>query len=123
MHGNVAEWVLDEFIDDYYSQFKSGVADDPLACPTKIFPHVVRGGSWEADPEECRSAARAGSDPVVASPGPADSQEHLVSHGRPACRVPHHPPAGRADRGGEGRQVGQDGAQDRPQTRPVVASG
>ena len=63
MHGNVAEWVLDEFIEDYYGRFASGVADSPLACPTKIFPHVVRGGSWEADPVDCRSAARAGSDP------------------------------------------------------------
>ena len=63
MHGNVAEWVLDEFIEDYYSQFKSGVADDPLAIPTKLFPHVVRGGSWDVDPVDCRSAARAGSDP------------------------------------------------------------
>jgi formylglycine-generating enzyme required for sulfatase activity len=63
MHGNVAEWVLDEFITDYYSQFKGGVADNPLATPTKIFPTVVRGGSWDGDPEQCRSAARAGSDP------------------------------------------------------------
>ncbi len=63
MHGNVAEWVLDEFVADGYSRFKSGVADNPLITPTKIFPQVVRGGSWEADPAECRSAARAGSDP------------------------------------------------------------
>lgn len=62
MHGNVAEWVLDEFVEDYYSQFKGKVTENPLACPTKLFPHVVRGGSWQADPAECRSAARAGSD-------------------------------------------------------------
>jgi formylglycine-generating enzyme required for sulfatase activity len=63
MHGNVAEWVLDELIPDYYGKFKTGVADNPLAIATKIFPTVVRGGSWMADPEQCRSAARAGSDP------------------------------------------------------------
>ncbi len=62
MHGNVAEWVLDEFVTDFYGQSK-GVADNPLAIPTKLFPHVVRGGSWEDDPEACRSAARAGSSP------------------------------------------------------------
>ena len=46
------------------AQFKGKVTDNPLACPTKLFPHVVRGGSWQADPAECRSAARAGSDPA-----------------------------------------------------------
>jgi formylglycine-generating enzyme required for sulfatase activity len=63
MHGNVAEWVLDEFVQDGYSRFQDGVADNPLITPTKLFPQVVRGGSWEADPADCRSAARAGSDP------------------------------------------------------------
>jgi formylglycine-generating enzyme required for sulfatase activity len=62
MHGNVAEYVLDELISDYYGTFK-GVADNPLATPTKLFPTVVRGGSFMADPAQCRSAARAGSDP------------------------------------------------------------
>ena len=63
MHGNVAEWVLDQFIPDYYSQFEGKVADNPLAIPTTLFPRVVRGGSWDQDPEECRSASRAGSTP------------------------------------------------------------
>jgi formylglycine-generating enzyme required for sulfatase activity len=63
MHGNVAEWVLDEFTTDFYGKFAGKVADNPLACPTKIFPRVVRGGSWDSDPEELRSAARAISDP------------------------------------------------------------
>lgn len=63
MHGNVAEWVLDEFDPDFYAQFEGKVADNPLACPTKLFPRVVRGGSWDAFPEECRSAARGYSDP------------------------------------------------------------
>ncbi len=63
MHGNVAEWVLDEFVTDFYGQSAGKVADNPLAIPTKLFPHVVRGGSWQDDPEMCRSAARAGSTP------------------------------------------------------------
>ncbi len=63
MHGNVAEWVLDEFIPDYYGQFESKVAVNPLACPTKQFPRVVRGGSWNDDPDRCRSAARSRSTP------------------------------------------------------------
>jgi formylglycine-generating enzyme required for sulfatase activity len=63
MHGNVAEWVLDEFTTDFYSKSEGKVADNPLAIPTKIFPRVVRGGSWDGDPEHLRSAARAGSEP------------------------------------------------------------
>ena len=35
----------------------------PLAIPTKLFPRVVRGGSWDDDPEALRSATRAGSSP------------------------------------------------------------
>ncbi|MFO7905850.1 MAG: formylglycine-generating enzyme family protein [Pirellulaceae bacterium] len=63
MHGNVAEWVLDEFRPDFYSQFGGEVADNPLAWPTKEYPRVVRGGSWDGFPEDLRSAARAYSDP------------------------------------------------------------
>ncbi len=62
MHGNVAEFVLDGYVEDGYSQFKNGVTS-PLITPTKIFPTVIRGGSWDADPEQCRSAARGASDP------------------------------------------------------------
>jgi formylglycine-generating enzyme required for sulfatase activity len=64
MHGNVAEWVLDEFVEDSYSRFEGAVADNPLVTPKKLFPLVVRGGSWDADPAECRSAARAFSVPA-----------------------------------------------------------
>jgi hypothetical protein len=30
--------------------------------PTKLIPRVVKGGSWEDDPEDCRSAARLGTE-------------------------------------------------------------
>jgi formylglycine-generating enzyme required for sulfatase activity len=59
MHGNVAEWVLDQYHADFYSKFaKQEVAVNPLAVPTKIYERVVRGGSWDDDPEVLRSAAR-----------------------------------------------------------------
>ncbi len=64
MHGNVAEWVLDQHIPDFYSKFaKDKVAKSPLAVPTTLFPRVVRGGSWDDDPELLRSAARVYSGP------------------------------------------------------------
>jgi formylglycine-generating enzyme required for sulfatase activity len=64
MHGNVAEWVLDELLDDGYAKFKGGsvTAEDALVWPTKLIPRVIKGGSWEDDAEACRSAARLGSE-------------------------------------------------------------
>ena len=63
MHGNVAEWCLDRHSPDIYASFPAGsVAENPLAIPTKLYPRVVRGGSWEDDPKGLRSAARLGSD-------------------------------------------------------------
>ena len=64
MHGNVAEWVLDQYVPDYYRQFEGKVADNPLATPTKLYPRVVRGGSFNDDPELLRSAAREKSTPA-----------------------------------------------------------
>jgi formylglycine-generating enzyme required for sulfatase activity len=58
MHGNVAEWVLDQHVPDFYAQFMGTIAEKPLALPLKEYPHVARGGSWDQDPEELRSAAR-----------------------------------------------------------------
>ena len=62
MHGNVAELTIDELLEDGFSKFKGGsvTAEDALVWPTKLIPRVVKGGSWEDDPENCRSAARLG---------------------------------------------------------------
>jgi formylglycine-generating enzyme required for sulfatase activity len=61
MHGNVAEWVLDQHIVDAYKKSAGKAASNPLFVPTTEFPRVVRGGSWDDDPENLRSAARRGS--------------------------------------------------------------
>lgn len=61
MHGNVAEWTLDQYIPDYYKQFADKAAKEPWAVPTKLYPQAVRGGSWDDDPTLLRSAARRGS--------------------------------------------------------------
>ncbi len=62
MHGNVAEWCLDQYIPDFYSRLsKAKPAKNPYARPTKLYPRVVRGGSWDDDAEMVRSAARRGS--------------------------------------------------------------
>ena len=61
MHGNVAEWCCDQYVPDFYKQFAGKSADNPLAVPSKVEPCVVRGGSYDDDPDRLRSAARRGS--------------------------------------------------------------
>src|SRR5687768_13355489 len=61
MHGNVAEWCLDEYDPEAYKKFASGTVENPYLRPTKPYPHVVRGGSWNDDPDKLRSAVRLGS--------------------------------------------------------------
>ncbi|MEX2174929.1 MAG: formylglycine-generating enzyme family protein [Pirellulaceae bacterium] len=61
MHGNVAEWVLDQHVRAFYGECAGKVVKDPLRIPLKEYPRVVRGGSWQDDPELLRSAVRVGS--------------------------------------------------------------
>lgn len=63
MHGNVAEWVLDEYSTDFYKKASAGLLTDPLCIPKTEYPQVVRGGSWDADADQTRSAARDKSTP------------------------------------------------------------
>ena len=58
MHGNAAEWTLDEFKADAYAILET---KNPWATPTVIHPRVYRGGSWDDDPDKLRSASRSGS--------------------------------------------------------------
>ena len=60
MHGNVAEWVLDHYDKDFYKTVAAkGPAVSPVLMPTeRIYPHVVRGGSWDHDAPALRCAAR-----------------------------------------------------------------
>ena len=64
MHGNAAEWTVDQYIPDFYSQFKNKPAENPVAVPVELYPHTVRGGSYEDPATDLRSAARRGSDPA-----------------------------------------------------------
>ena len=62
VHGNVAEWVLDHYTEDGYSEITDG-ANNPWQQATERYPREVRGGHWDQDPEDLRSAARMASDP------------------------------------------------------------
>lgn len=63
MCGNVGQWVLDAPLSDGYKKFagKSVSWKEAIVWPTKLFPRVLRGGSWDSDAADCRSAARRGS--------------------------------------------------------------
>jgi formylglycine-generating enzyme required for sulfatase activity len=63
MHGNVSEWTADQFDPDYFRKLRGG-ARSPFLRPTRLYPRTVRGGNWDDDPENVRSAARRGSDPI-----------------------------------------------------------
>ncbi len=63
IHGNVAEWTLDAYDPTFYQKLSVEQPTlNPCVLPTKPYPHVVRGGSWDDDPPQLRSAARRGSD-------------------------------------------------------------
>ena len=57
MHGNVAEWTLDQYSSDTYSK-RDSLTSNPFVKPIKTYPRVVRGGSWKDYPDRLRSAAR-----------------------------------------------------------------
>ena len=63
MHGNVAEWCLDQYVADTTDNYATNVTKDRWVRATKPYPHSVRGGSWDdEDPTKLRSAARRASD-------------------------------------------------------------
>ncbi len=59
MHGNVAEWVLDQHTPDGYKMDLAKI--NPLFVPQTLYPRVVRGGGWDKDAIALRSSAREGS--------------------------------------------------------------
>ena len=61
IYGNVAELVVDQYDAAWYATFQ-GRPDvgwrDAARWPAAQYPRVARGGGYESEPEECRSAAR-----------------------------------------------------------------
>jgi formylglycine-generating enzyme required for sulfatase activity len=84
MHGNVAEWCIDQYSPTQYQQFQGKTPNwhDVIDWPTTQYPRVLRGGSWESEPEACRSASRIRSDRSMNNKDPQLPQSpHWLSDG------------------------------------------
>lgn len=64
MHGNVCEWVMDQYDKKAYEDFEKGKVKTPFVTPKKplsvygMFNEVARGGSCYHEAADCRSAKR-----------------------------------------------------------------
>ena len=63
MLGNVAEWTLDYYQEDYLKRLEGDPAINPWVVPERRHTRTVRGGSYNSDAEDCRCAARQQSSP------------------------------------------------------------
>ena len=64
MHGNVGELCVDQYASDAYQKHAGKEVDGSVALvwTTEMFPHSIRGGGWDSNAEQLRSAARAQTD-------------------------------------------------------------
>ncbi|QGJ69994.1 Formylglycine-generating sulfatase enzyme [Planctomycetales bacterium 10988] len=60
MAGNVGEWTLDAYTEDGYLEFagKTLTVEEAVKWPKSLYPRVIRGGWFDADASDCRSASR-----------------------------------------------------------------
>jgi formylglycine-generating enzyme required for sulfatase activity len=61
VHGNVREWVW-----DHYAHYDEAPQIDPFG-PLREEERIIRGGSWDDDAQDCRSALRLSAFPNEAS--------------------------------------------------------
>ena len=66
MYGNVSEWVLDAYTENGYEAIagkpKALTVEESFQKPTKVYPRLLRGGSYYSGAEFCNSTARLPSD-------------------------------------------------------------
>ncbi|WP_316738217.1 formylglycine-generating enzyme family protein [Pedobacter aquatilis] len=64
MHGNVAEWTYDQYLENFYAVSKDKIVQNPIAKPEKLYPNSVRGGSYDETPDKLTSSVRLASSPT-----------------------------------------------------------
>jgi formylglycine-generating enzyme required for sulfatase activity len=63
MLGNVCEWTLDHYSEDYYSKLADAVTDPMAELSKSKFPHSLRGGSYLDNASDLTITNRWASDP------------------------------------------------------------
>ena len=60
MHGNVGQWCIDQYDPAWYGHFKDKSVSwqSCINWPTTRYPIVIRGGGYESEAADCRSASR-----------------------------------------------------------------
>lgn len=58
--GNVSEWVLDQYSTSYYA---NSPKENPWNVPSKLYPRVLRGGSWKDTASKTCCTSRQASNP------------------------------------------------------------
>lgn len=65
MHGNVMEWVVDQYTEDGFAALADKTQPlslpDSIQWPTNVDRRGLRGGSWQDFAEDCRCSKRMGS--------------------------------------------------------------
>jgi formylglycine-generating enzyme required for sulfatase activity len=56
--GNVAEWTLDQYVDDYAAALEETGTTDPWVEPTRLHPRTVKGGAYDDAADALRCGAR-----------------------------------------------------------------
>ncbi len=97
MHGNLAEWVIDQYDAEAYAKAAPGVL--PVTIPgNRRYPHVARGGSWTDKDVSLRCAARRASNKEWSKQDPQNPQSiwwhtEATNVGFRLVRVPNEYPA------------------------------
>ena len=84
IYGNVSEWCVDQFAADWYAQFagKTTEWDKTINWPKVQYPRVLRGGNYDSEAAECRSASRMGSNRLMNNTDPQiPKSPHWLSDG------------------------------------------